>query len=471
MRMKYVRNLFVVFSLSLAIFSCDKDDDNPSVGGTKDSTTVTGEITSNTTWTANKIYTLKNFVYVTNGATLTIEPGTIIKGDEATKATLIIEKGAKIQAIGTPDKPIVFTSAQPAGKRADGDWGGLVLIGKAPHNRPGSQTFEGGIRGTYGTDNAVNDNSGTLKYVRIEFAGIALTSTTNTEINGLTLYNVGAGTTIDYVQVSHCGDDAFEWFGGDVNAKHLVAYRTLDDDFDTDHGFVGKVQYGLSLRDSLIADQSGSNGFESDNFNPGVNSSGPLTANNGLPLTEGVFANMSVFAFKGTPSAKPTSAPGSGPYQSGMHLRRNTAISILNSVIVGYPEGLRLDGTATLANATSNKLDLRGVVIANMTTSFKGFNDVPDTDAQTFFNATERGNQIITLANLGTLGLNANTFKYGTPSFALQTTSPLLTGAKWDGKGNNAFFDKVTYRGAFDSNAANWLDKWTNWDPQNTEYK
>ncbi len=226
---------------------------------------VKGDITASTTWTKGNIYTLKGFVNVKSGVTLTIEAGTIIKGAgkdadptaSGKGGTLIILPGAKLMAIGTADAPIVFTSSNEPGKRTYGDWGGVVLIGKAPHNRPASTVFEGGITGTIGADNIANDNSGTLQYVRIEFAGIALSSTANSEINGLTLYAVGSGTTIDHVQVSYSGDDSYEWFGGTVNAKYLVAYRGFDDDFDTDWGFTGKVQYALSLRDPEYADQSG----------------------------------------------------------------------------------------------------------------------------------------------------------------------------------------------------------------------
>ena len=149
------------------------------------------------------------------------------------------------------------------------------------------------LPGTVGTYSDVNDNSGALQYVRIEFGGIALLA--NSEINGLSLYGVGAGTTLDHIQVSYSGDDSYEWFGGTVNAKNLIAFRGWDDDWDTDWGWSGKVQYGLSLRDPDVADQSASNGFESDNFNPGLPATGP---NAGLPLTAGVFANMSNFVFQ-----------------------------------------------------------------------------------------------------------------------------------------------------------------------------
>ncbi|MBN2813130.1 MAG: hypothetical protein JXQ80_03575, partial [Bacteroidales bacterium] len=178
-----------------------------------------GDITTNTTLTAGKVYLLDGWVYVKSGATLTIEPGTIIRGSKANKGAIIVEKGAKIIAEGTADDPIVFTSNQDAGSRSYGDWGGLIILGEALVNKT-DPTIEGGPTSTYGGTNDA-DSSGILKYVRIEFPGIAFQP--DKEINGLTLGGVGSKTVIDYVQVSFCGDDSYEFFGGTVNAKHIIA--------------------------------------------------------------------------------------------------------------------------------------------------------------------------------------------------------------------------------------------------------
>ncbi|WP_080056005.1 IPT/TIG domain-containing protein [Spirosoma aerolatum] len=444
--------------------------------GNKPVITVASNITATTNWTAGNIYVIQGFVSVTSGATLNIEKGTIIKGapkeqdpsGQGKGGTLIIQAGAKINAVGTVDSPIIFTSSKAAGSRNYGDWGGVVLIGKAPHNQPSVTAFEGGIPGTIGAYTDVNDNSGVMQYCRIEFGGIALSNLANSEINGLTLYGVGAGTTIDHIQVSYSGDDSYEWFGGTVNMKNLIAFRGWDDDWDTDWGYVGKVQYGVSLRDPDVADQSGSNGFESDNFNPGA----PATAaNNGLPLTAPVFANMSNFVTTGTPS-NAASAKGSGPFQSGMHLRRNTSISIFNSLLVGYPEGLRLDAqtgtTNTLDNATAGNLQLRGIVIANCTTPVRGAQSITNDQATAFFGTAAYQNQIIASTDLSKLLLNSATFNLTTPNFLPQSGSPLLTGAIWDGKGADAFFTKETFKGAFGT--TDWTKGWTNWDPQNANY-
>src|SRR4028119_503940 len=176
------------------------------------------DITTNTTWTNNNIYLLNGIVYVNSGVTLTIEPGTIIKGSFANQGALVIRQGGRINAAGTPTQPIVFTSEKPAGMRQPGDWGGLIICGNAPTNRTGNPTIEGGTQATYGGTNPA-DNSGVLQYVRIEYPGIPFLP--GNEINGLTLGGVGSGTTIDHIQVTASGDDSFEWFGGTVNAKYL----------------------------------------------------------------------------------------------------------------------------------------------------------------------------------------------------------------------------------------------------------
>lgn len=266
--------------------ACGDDDDlvnvEPPVEETQD-VILEGEITSDMTLKAADNNLLRGFVYVTDGVTLTIEPGTVIKGEKSSKGSLIVERGGKLIAEGTAEKPIVFTSDQPKASRTYGDWGGLILCGKSiVNNTAGEAQIEGGPRSYYGGKDP-EDNSGIVKYVRIEFAGYPLEP--NKEINGLTCGGVGRGTTIEYVQVSFCGDDSFEWFGGTVNAKHLIAYKGWDDEFDTDYGFQGKLQFLLGVRDPKHADTSKSNGFESDNDADGSNNT---------PLTTPVFSNVTL---------------------------------------------------------------------------------------------------------------------------------------------------------------------------------
>jgi hypothetical protein len=418
--------------------------------------TITGDITADTKWYAGAKYMLSGFVYVKNNATLTIEPGTLIKGISGTKAALMIERGSKIMAAGTVDKPIVFTSDKPKGQRSYGDWGGLVLCGKAPTNKHDSGTgvgiAEGGIGSLYGgTDPA--DNSGTLQYVRIEFPGIGLTATPNSEINGLTLYAVGSGTTIDHIQVSYSGDDSYEWFGGTVNCKYLVALRGWDDEWDTDNGFSGKVQFFVSLRDPAIADQSTSNGFESDNDADGST----LT-----PTTSAIFVNGSVFGPKVTLSTTINSLFG-----HGAQIRRGSRLSLYNTVIAGWPYGIYIDGALgdSPAQATANTLQIENCIISGMGTDYKE-NTTSLQGTAAWFTATAKNNTVLATNDLLMV---TSPFNLTAPNFLPAAGSPLLTGASFTNiRLNDAFFTPVTYRGAFGT--TNWTSGWCNFDPQNTDY-
>lgn len=414
--------------------------------------TVSGDISTNTTWTSNNIYLLSGFVYVTNNAELTIQPGTIIKGDKATKGSLIITRGSKLFADGTASQPIVFTSNEPAGQRTYGDWGGLIVLGRAPLNDPaGEKLIEGGIdpvKGLYGgTDPA--DNSGILRYVRIEFPGIAFMP--NNEINGLTMGGVGNGTTVDYIMVSFSGDDSYECFGGTVNAKHLIAYRGLDDDFDTDFGYSGHMQFLVGLRDSAVADISGSNGFESDN-----DASGTTNA----PYTNAKYSNVTLIG--------PISGSGNSynsNYKRGAHLRRSTKTCIYNSAVAGYPTGLLIDGANCEANATNGDLQVRNSVWAGCNTPL-GVASGSTFDISTWYNTPSFGNSLLT--NPTDLQLN-DAYDYSAPDFLPATGSPLLSGADFSAANlQNAFFDVVTYKGAFGN--TDWTAGWSNYDCQNASY-
>lgn len=304
-------------------------------------TTISTDITSNTTLSG--VVLLQNKVYVKNSSTLTILPGTIIRGDYTTQGTLIITKGSKIIAEGTKTWPIVFTSNEDIGNRAEGDWGGLVILGQALNNQPGGiANIEGIVVSSdteYGGTNDT-DNSGSLKYVRVEFAGIPLEP--NKEINGVTFGSVGSGTQVDYVQVSFSGDDSFEWFGGTVNCKHLIAYRGIDDDFDTDFGYRGNVQFALSIRDNNMYDAPGaSNAFESDN---------DATGSSNMPQTAAVFSNVTMVGPRGNGLYI---LPVGEKFEKAFQIRRNSSISVFNSLIVGWEKGLSVEGTPVETNITN----------------------------------------------------------------------------------------------------------------------
>lgn len=465
--------LFCALSVLVFLASCSKNnggdgDINPPTPS--NTVEVSGDVSANTTWTANKIYLLKGNVFVTGNATLTIEPGTIIKGDKASKGALIITRGAKIMAVGTVDKPIVFTSSIAAGARKEGDWGGVILLGKAQNNAGTSVPIEGisdatdkGKHG--GTDNA--DNSGTMKYVRIEYAGIALSP--DNEINGLTFGSVGSGTTIDYIEVYRSGDDAYEWFGGSVNCSHLLAIDTWDDDFDTDNGFSGKVQFGLAQRLAVTADVSGSNGFESDNN---------ATGTNGTPQTSAVFSNMTILG--------PVGSGGSSinaNFQHGAQIRRNSAMSLFNSVIVGYTEGIFIDDALPASdpnNASANLSAGRSVVANNLI-----YNSNSKSNQIKASNATALGviTPLLTASNTFDASATAATiftdpYKYsadlvagariGIPNFTVVAGSAAATGASFTNAKLATGFTAVAYRGAFGTE--NWAAGWAHFDPQSLPY-
>jgi Secretion system C-terminal sorting domain len=424
---------------------------------------VSGFITQNTTWTANNTYVLNGFVYVKNCATLTIEPGTVIKGDKATKGALIVTRCAKIIADGTESNPIVFTSGEPEDQATYGDWGGIVILGRAPTNTstngvPCLGVIEGGVDnqfgdGRYGSGDlpggcgSADDNSGILRYVRIEYPGIAFQP--NNEINGLTMGGVGSGTVVDHVQVSYANDDSFEWFGGTVNCKHLIAYRGLDDDFDADFGYSGNVQFALSVRDPQVADVSGSNGFEIDN---------DASGSSATPKTRPTFSNVTLLGPTGTPSTL---------YRRAAHLRRNAEPGIFNSILLGnYPVGVFIDGATTSANAQSGLLEIKNVWTAGATdllnTSDAAFN------IDTWYGTAGWGNAASPDVNSALL---QDGFNLDAPNFQPTGVSPAIApGAASFASPRiaNAFFTPTTYIGAFDG-TSDWTCGWAKFLVLNTD--
>ena len=357
-------------------------------------TVVTGPITTNTTWTTGTKYKLSGFVNVNAGATLTIQPGVIVFGEQATKGSLIINRGARIDAQGTAASPIVFTSERAPGARAGGDWGGVIIAGRAALNLAGGEAIlEGGTGTTYGGGATPNDNddSGTLRYVRIEWAGIAFT--TNNEINGLTLGAVGRATTIDYVQVAFSGDDAYEPFGGTVNLRHIIATAPVDDMFDGDNGWRGYVQFALGVSNPDIADISGSNGIENDNDANGTTST---------PLTQPIFSNVTIL---GPRTQRPTGTINPN-FRRGAHIRRNAQSNLFNSVVLGFTPGILIDGAPSNAGTGSGSLDIEGTLVTGNVIDNLG--TVPagsDTGAAlAFFNA-QPGNGV--LANDAAAGIGS----------------------------------------------------------------
>ncbi len=316
--------------IALGLFSCDRD-----LGGGEgpinvpSTTTLTGNINTTTTLTSDKVWTLKGYVYVTDGAKLIIQPGTTIVSDVAEKGALCIERGSQIIAEGTQSKPIVFTSGRPEGQRSPGDWGGIVILGRAKTNRSSEPTIEGGIGRPYGGTND-SDNSGVLRFVRIEYAGIA--AMPNSEINALTLGGVGNGTILENIQTIYANDDAFEFFGGTVNGKNLYAFATADDDFDFDFGYTGMITNGVAKRDPQFVDSGDAgNGVECDNDG---------TGSAAQPYTHPKLFNMILVG--------PNTSSALANHNLGLRFRRSTQFTMKNSIVWGWMKGgLSLESNET----------------------------------------------------------------------------------------------------------------------------
>jgi hypothetical protein len=395
------------------------------------------------------IYTLQGYVYFTEGTTLTIPAGTIIKSDVSEKGALIIERGAKIEAVGTAEKPIVFTSGRPVNSREPGDWGGIIILGNAPTNRPLSPApiIEGGVDRRYGGSDAA-DNSGTLKYVRIEYAGVA--AEPGSEINGLTLGGVGSGTTLDYIQVSYGNDDSYEFFGGTVNAKHLIAYSSSDDDLDFDFGYTGKIQFAVVQRRPEVADTDAGNGVEADNDGSGTTAE---------PFTKPVLSNITWIGPNGAPNTEAN-------LNLANRWRRAVRFEVHNSIMMGFPKGgFSLESAAT-AEAFKNDVSLfKNNLVHAMTNPYK-----VDSAANTVISAADlktkvEANGTTTYASADEIMLGAP-FNFDAPNYLPKGGSPALAGAAFAGL--DAFFEQVTFRGALGTD--DWLTGWTSFSPQTNTY-
>lgn len=482
---KYIFYMAALASLSITACRKIETDGEPFVvevpgtgGGTATGKTVTltGHVTRDTTLLAIDNNILSGLVYVDAGVTLTVEKGAIVKGaySGTNTAALIVKRGAKLMAVGTLEKPIIFTSASPT--PVSGDWGGIELLGKGPINssnggQPGLYIPEGGFNnaagdGLAGSGDAVapvpvpNDNSGTLQYVRIEYAGYAFLP--NQEINALTMACVGSGTTIDHIQVTYAKDDAYEWFGGTVNCKYLIAYKTQDDDFDTDNGFSGSVQFGLIVRDSSIADVSKSEAFESDNDGTGSTL---------LPQTKAVFCNVTAFG----PLATPNNIGNSNYLGAAVQIRRNSSLSIFNSAFVGWSTGILIDaglGAPTDNNITAGTLQLSGILLIscktplNYTASATAPTGATAASITSFFTGNTK-NKILT--QTGEQAVYTRPFDYQNPDFAPFGNSavviPTATNTYFDDPILTArsFITKVDFIGGIAPSGenANWFKGWT----------
>jgi hypothetical protein len=455
--MKRLNSLILLTVLTLFASSCLKVEYNEDLGtgtggGNDDDPNVTkvlqGSYERNINLTEG-VYTIKGYVYFQSGTTLTVPAGTIFKSDVSQKGALIIERGAKIEAVGTETKPIVFTSGKAPGSRTRGDWGGIIILGNAPTNRPLSPAplIEGGVDRRYGGTNAT-DNSGTMKYVRIEWAGIA--AEPGSEINGLTLGGVGSGTVLEYIQVSYGNDDAYELFGGTVNLKNIIAYATSDDDLDFDFGYTGKIQFAVCQRRPEIADTDAGNGVEADNDGSGSSA---------LPYTRPMLSNITWIGPNGDAATQAN-------LNFANRWRRSVRFVVRNSVMLGFPKGgFSIESSSSAKAYKSDTSEFRNNLVHALAAPYK-----VDSAANTVITSAEvkakaEAEGCITYANAADIQLEAP-FNWDTPNYLPKAGSPALTGASFTGL--ESFFTTTTYRGAFGT--TNWTTGWASFTPQTNVY-
>lgn len=444
------QRVLIICSLVTAAACGDSTPNSPDAlgGDASNGQTVrlSDNITSDTTLTADKTYIIarNKQLFVQSGATLTIEPGTVIKGEEG--SVLVITRGAKIIADGSPTQPIVLTTVQPDGQKTRGYWGGVVVLGAAPINvntlsTPSSveSTFEafppGTPEGAFGGTNAA-DNSGIIRYVRIEFAGFNFAA--DREFNNFTLCGVGSGTTIDYVQVHGGSDDGIEFFGGTVNLKHLVSSQNGDDGFDTDNGWQGKAQFVVIQNATPDGVREASNGFESDNH-------GTAASYTATPRTLPTVYNVSLL--------------GNHDYSAGssyaMVLRRGTGGHYYNVIAAGFPNGIEVRDQATKDQLDAGNLFFKNSIFFG--NAADGNNWPPpqangDIDEATYFTDAAWSNRF------SDPGINAARLSLTAPNFSLTEGAAALTGGATPP--NDGFFDSgATFVGAV--GATDWTQGWT----------
>lgn len=391
---------------------------------------ITGTLIDNEHWTADYKWLLRGGVFVgddTNRTVLTIDPGTTIYGESSTLGMLVIRRNSQIIAIGTKEAPIVFTSANTPGTRARGDWGGLIINGRATINgcdeAPCEAAGEGGT-GNYGGDNDA-DSSGVLKYVRVEFAGTQISP--ENELNGIAFQGVGAGTTVDYVQVHMNADDGIEFFGGTCSAKHLYLTGIGDDNLDWTDGWRGRVQYVVAQQYPDAGDQ----GIEADNN---------ADNNTVTPVANPVISNVTLLG------------SGSDNSDIGMLLREGTRATIHNALVANFGDACLDIDNYTVTEAFMGRVKINNSIFA-CAKNFEEEGDeyVSETDTEPYMAATEVftngvGNRTVAPASIATV-----------LSGVTSTGAALTGGAAPEGI---PFFDAVTYVGGVTA-ADNWLAGWT----------
>jgi hypothetical protein len=431
--------------------------------------TINATITADRTLRQDTVYTLSGYVQVTNGATVTIEPGTRIIGDPNTLgSSLWILRGAKILALGTADAPIVFTSGKAEGSRAPGDWGGIIIIGNGRINRTGvAEIFtegpaEAAVNYAGGTDNA--DSSGVLRYVRIEFAGYDVTGT-GQELNSLSMYAAGSGTKLEYVQSMSGLDDSFEWWGGAVQGRYLVSFESGDDHFDWSEGFAGKLQYLIAFQSQRLVPAPGSGipssdprGFEADGCDPDVPACSLTATSASEPYSNPTIAN---FTLVGT---QETAFPSDG---RGMVLRRGTGGMLHNGIVARYKGvGCQMRDAWTDSLRLRDSLNVQNVIFADNAGgnyAAEGTTGVNDFCKASSWNGH---NHIVSGAAAADIFKSLNTASLDFQPVSAAIVAPgggkvALPAARSSGFFGGTMTD-TDYIGAVDPNATSlWFDGWT----------
>jgi hypothetical protein len=312
--------------------------------------TLGGVITRNTTLFKNKTYLLEGTVYVMNNAILTIEPGTVLRGDFQTCGALVITKGAKLMANGLESDPIIFTSNKDEFERRPGDWGGIILLGDAPiNNLNGQSKLDLNLDSEISLYGGVNteSNSGIMRYVRIEYAGRKLKNMSK-EFNGLSLAGVGSKTVVDHIQISYSNDDSFECYGGNVNMSYLVSFRATDDDFDFTQGVQATISNSVAVRHPYSSDISGSRCLEiesydtEENYDPKKN------------LTHVDAQNMVLVNLEDNEQ---------GLVKEAINIKENSYLDIKNSIVSGFFACVEIQGKINPTPLNLAKIKLHGIII------------------------------------------------------------------------------------------------------------
>jgi hypothetical protein len=396
---------------------------------------VSGTITGTETWSNASYWELRGAVFVDEGAELRIGPGTTVIGESGSVGTLIVRRGGRINAIGTATQPVVFTSDQPVGERARGDWGGIILNGRAPINLEGGEGEGEADTGIYG-GNDPDDDSGSLVYVRVEFAGTEFSP--DNELNGIAFQAVGRGGRYDYIQVHMNKDDAFEWFGGTADIRHAIASNAGDDSFDWTFGWRGRAQYIAVTQRGDDADA----GIEADNneFN-----------NELLPRAAPSIYNATLCGDRDTNEGTESTR--------GVLLRRGTAGELRNFIIQGFKNvGLEVNGSSSLREAAQGDLRVSNGVIFN---TGAGGVTYGATTTLPLFNTTFPNVRLGQNPGIG------DCHNHEAPDFVPTGLATLAGGQLAPATPpNDGFFEVTTYIGAFSPDPElNWAAGWTAFPP------